>query len=685
MKDEFPGSGETAALIRRLDWARTPLGPAELWPVSLKSLLRTMLQARQPMLLWWGPELVQFYNDAMLPSMGEAKHPSGMGQPARVCWPEVWPVVGTQLESVIARGESIWHEDVLVPVFRNGRIEDAWWIYNYSPAFDDQGRRAGVLIICTETTPGVLARRALERAKKDAELAREELRSAFLQAPLPIAILMGPEHRFTLANPAYERLVRRPTVGLTLLEAFSVEEAGYYAPILDRVYQTGESVLIRESELHLPNAEGGVEDRYIDVGYYPYHDAAGATIGVIAIVNDVTESAVARKESERRQRERASTLEREQELRLAAEAASRARDEFLAMLSHELRNPLAPIASATEAMRLRGDHHGKEREIIERQVSHLSRLVSDLLDVARVVRGKIDLRRGLIDVAEVIAKAIETASPLVEQRAHELRVDVRPNELFLDADSVRLAQVVGNLIANAAKYTAPGGAIEVAATREGSEIVIRVSDNGPGIDAELLPRIFDLFVQGTRPIDRAEGGLGLGLTLVKNLVDLHGGRVLAQNRANGGSQFVIRLPASDTTPLSPTSNGCLCEQAIPVSSAARRVLVVDDNRDAAEMIADLLRTFGHQVRIAHDGPQALQALGSFPAEVALLDIGLPVMDGLELARRIRARGDPQVRLVALTGYGQPKDRQRTAEAGFDLHLTKPTMIDDLLRALRADG
>jgi signal transduction histidine kinase/CheY-like chemotaxis protein len=684
MNDEFPGKGEAAALIRTLDWAQTPLGPAQLWPVSLKCLVRTMLQARQPMLLWWGPELVQFYNDAMLPSMGEAKHPSGMGQPARACWPEVWPVVGTQLENVIGRGESIWHEDVLVPVFRNGRLEDAWWIYNYSPAFDDQGDRAGVLIICTETTPGVLARQALERTKKEAESAREELRSAFLQAPLPIAILMGPEHRFTLANPAYEKLVGRPTVGLTLFEAFSVEEAGYYGPILDRVYQTEEPVIIRESELHLPNAEGVIEDRYIDVGYYPYHDAAGATIGVIAIINDVTESAVARKDSERRQRERALTLEREQELRLAAEAASRARDEFLAMLSHELRNPLAPIASATQAMRLRGDHHGKEREIIERQVSHLSRLVGDLLDVARVVRGKIDLRRGLMDVAEVIGKAIETASPLVEKRAHALLVDVRPNELFLDADSVRLSQVVGNLIANAAKYTAPGGAIEVAATREGHEIVIRVSDNGPGIDPELLPRIFDLFVQGTRPIDRAEGGLGLGLTLVKNIVDLHGGSVVAQNRASGGSQFVIRLPASETAG-PPTSKGGLPAPQIAASGAPRRVLVVDDNRDAAEMIADLLRTFGHQVHIAHDGPQALQALGSFHAEVALLDLGLPVMDGLELARRIRARGDPPVRLVALTGYGQPKDRERTAEAGFDLHLTKPTMIDDLLRALRSDG
>jgi CheY-like chemotaxis protein len=296
------------------------------------------------------------------------------------------------------------------------------------------------------------------------------------------------------------------------------------------------------------------------------------------------------------------------------------------------------------------------------------------------VGGKIDLRRERIDVAEVVGKAIETAQPLIDQRAHGLRVDVRPNELFVDADSVRLAQVIGNLIVNAAKYTAPGGAIEVVATREGQEVAIGVSDNGPGIDGQLLPRIFDLFVQGTRPIDRTEGGLGLGLTLVKNLVGLHGGSVSAQNRPTGGSRFVIRLPAAEPG-AAPSSNRGTGDRPITASGAPRKVLVVDDNQDAAEMIADLLRGFGHQVHVAHDGPQALEALGAFPAEVALLDLGLPVMDGLELARRIRARGGPTPRLIALTGYGQPDDRQRTAEAGFNLHLTKPIMIDDLLRAL----
>jgi signal transduction histidine kinase len=638
-----------------------------------------MLAARQPMLLWWGAELTQFYNDAMITSLGATKHPSGMGQSARVCWAEVWPVVGAQLENVIARGDSIWQEDVLVPVFRNGRLDDAWWIYSYSPAFDDQGERAGVLIICTETTSGVRARQALEHTKKEAELAREDLHRIFLQAPLPIAILMGPDHRFFLANPAYEKLVGRPVVGKGLFEAFSAKEAGAYAPLLDRVYQTGEPVLLRESPLRLLHEGGAVEDHYIDVGYHPYRVPSGETIGILAFVNDVTDTVVARKVSEQRQEERAATLAREQELRLAAETASRARDEFLAMLSHELRNPLAPIATATQVMRLTGDHNIKERMIIERQVAHLSRLVDDLLDVARVVRGKIELRRVSVDVSEILSKAAETVSPLLEQRSHRFRIVAAKKQLFVNADPVRLAQVVENLLVNAAKYTPPGGMIDLVAERVGDDVRIVVSDNGPGIEPSLLPRIFDLFVQGARTVDRGDGGLGLGLTLAKNMIELHGGTISARNLPGHGCAFSVCLPA--VAPGVGPSTAAAPSLSAVSAAAARKILVVDDNEDLAEVMSDLLRELGHEVLVAHDGPEALRVLRSFPAEIALLDVGLPVMDGLELARRIRAdAGRAMPRLVALTGYGQPSDREKTQAAGFDLHLTKPVSFDDMIRA-----
>ncbi|HET7785189.1 MAG TPA: ATP-binding protein [Myxococcales bacterium] len=631
------------------------------------------------MLLWWGPQLIQVYNDAFRPSFGQGKHPSAMGQPARECWPEVWPVVGQELENVVAKGDAIWNEDTLVPVFRDGRVDDAWWTYSYSPVFDDDGARAGVLIVCTETTAAIVARRELERAKKEAELAREELRSVFMQAPMPIAILTGPRHRFTLANPAYEALVSRAVLGKTLMEAFAEEEAGDYRGILDRVLRTGEAVSIREAELHLANAQGVLETRYIDFLYHAYRSPEGSILGVMALVNDVTAAVAARREIERAGKERLAVLEREQSLRVAAEAGGRARDEFLAMLGHELRNPLAPISTATTLMRMNGDHHPRERQIIERQVAHLSRLVDDLLDVARIARGKIHLELAPVELAEVVAKAIETASPLLEQRVHQLSVNVPRKGLIVEGDPVRLAQVVGNLLSNAARYTQPGGRIGIHAARSGALLTLTVVDNGPGISQELLPRIFDLFVQGHRRIDRAEGGLGLGLALVKNLVALHGGSVSARNVPGGGSEFSISLPALGPDAAARSIEARTAE-APPISSASvrRRVLVVDDNEDAADLLSEFLRGVGHDVVIAHDGPQALEVLRSFPAEIGLLDLGLPGMDGFELARRIREQGGSSVRhLVALTGYGQEHDRNASRSAGFDRHLTKPVDLEHL--------
>lgn len=675
MVEDFPGGGETGELIRSFDWSTTPLGPREKWPMSLKSIVRTMLHARQPMIVWWGPELTQIYNDAMLDSMRD-KHPRGMGEPARQAWQQAWLAVGHELQGVVDHGNAIWNEDMFVPVDRNSRIEDAWWTYSYSPVFDDDGTRAGILIICTETTAGVVARTQLERAKREADIARAELHDAFMQAPLPIAILIGPDFVFTLANPAYEHLVARQVMGLPLRSAFTVEEVGYYLPLLEKVCHTGVPFEVHAAELRLPNAEGVVELRYIDVAYHPYRNADLETIGVIALINDVTASVTARLDAERRQAERAAMFEREQELRIAAEASGRARDEFLAMLGHELRNPLAPIATAAEVMRLRGDHHPRERQIIERQVTHVSQLVDDLLDVARVTRGKLELRRTLLDLDEVVSRAIEQASPLIASRGHELRRTHPSAPLTVDGDAVRLAQVVANLLTNAAKYIPPHGRIEVSVARQGDDAVVTVGDTGPGISPALLPRVFDLFVQGERRADRSEGGLGIGLALVKHLVAMHGGTVTARNREEGGAELTVRLPAVNAE----ASHAPAPLDNRPTSNGPKKVLIVDDNEDAALMLSEVLSTIGHDVAVAHDGPHALEMLDAFSADLAILDVGLPGMDGLTLARAIRARPTgATIRLAALTGYGRPQDRKATAAAGFDLHLTKPVAIADVLR------
>jgi PAS domain S-box-containing protein len=366
-----------------------------------------------------------------------------------------------------------------------------------------------------------------------------------------------------------------------------------------------------------------------------------------------------------------------------ARAADRRKDEFLAMLGHELRNPLAPIMTALDLMKLRGETAAeRERQMIERQTRHLVRLVDDLLDISRITRGKIELRKARTDIAAIIASAVEMASPLLEQRSHHVSVAAPRGLVFVDADEFRLAQVFQNLLTNAAKYTPSGGSITVRLTVGGGHAVVEIEDDGEGIAADILPAIFEPFVQGARKIERSTGGLGIGLTLVRSLVALHSGKVEAYSAGPGqGSRFVVRIPTSDGLGREPHGTP---SDVRPLHGSARRVLLVDDNQDAAEMLASLLRAVGHEVVVAFDGPSALGRLGTFTPDVALLDIGLPVMDGYDLARRLQEL-PATPRLIAITGYGQEHDRARTKEAGFAAHLIKPVQAAQVLAAVDESG
>ena len=405
----------------------------------------------------------------------------------------------------------------------------------------------------------------------------------------------------------------------------------------------------------------------------PLRSSDGKLRGAVLITRDETDRLAEEKE-------RASLLEREQAARAEAEAANRVKDDFLAMLGHELRNPLAPIVTALHLMKLRGgDALQKERTVIERQVAHLTRLVDDLLDVSRITRGKVELKKKRIEIAEVVAMAIEMSSPLLEQRKHHLSLSVPAHGLMVEGDVTRLAQVLSNLLTNSARYTEPGGHIEIAASREQELIVLTVRDDGIGIDSSMVPHVFDLFKQERQGIDRSSGGLGLGLSIVKSLVDLHDGKVSASSEGRGrGSVFTVALPASRRMG-APAPVGAM-PAASDLSVRPRHVLLVDDNVDAAELLAEVLRRRGHIVEVAHDGPSALLLVDRFRPEIALLDIGLPVMDGYELARRLASQLGA-LRLIALTGYGQPVDRERAREAGFHAHLIKPVDHDELEAAL----
>ena len=372
------------------------------------------------------------------------------------------------------------------------------------------------------------------------------------------------------------------------------------------------------------------------------------------------------------------------EARGRAEEATRAKDEFLAMLGHELRNPLAPILTALRIMRLKGST-SREQEILERQVAQLMRLVDDLMDVSRIAPGKVELRKERVELATVMTQAVEAASPLLEQKHQELTVDVRSPGLLVDADPDRLAQAFSNLLTNAAKYSAPSTHIVLAATRLDQKVVVRVKDEGFGIEPHMLEAIFDHFIQQQQSAERSQGGLGLGLAIVKNLVTRHGGTVRAVSEGPGkGSEFIVELPlasaevsAAEST--TKAGSGPVASRPI-IAATAERVLVVDDNEDAAEMLSEALTDVGYVVRTAFDGPSALFVAEDFHPQIALVDIGLPLMDGYELGRRLRDGNQP-LRLIALTGYGQASDKARSREAGFDAHLVKPIEFGKLERLL----
>ena len=368
----------------------------------------------------------------------------------------------------------------------------------------------------------------------------------------------------------------------------------------------------------------------------------------------------------------------------ALKEADRHKDEFLAMLAHELRNPLAPMLNAVQLMRMKpatDQQLSWSRDVIERQLAHLTRLVDDLLDVARITRGRINLSREPIELGTLVARAVEIVQPLIQERGHQFTTEIPDGTLRVNADPLRLTQALGNVLGNAAKYTERQGHISLSVRRQGTEIDIRVRDNGIGIPAEVLPRIFDLFTRLDRRSDHPHSGLGIGLALVRRLLQMHGGSIAAHSEGAGlGSEFVIRLPLlREATQSGDGRESTAPEDAAPVR---RRILVADDNADALQTLATVLELGGHEVFSASNGSLALESAERHLPEVALLDIGMPLLDGYEVARRIRAQvWGKRITLVALTGWGQDSDRRRSQEAGFDSHLVKPLDLAKLTQLL----
>jgi signal transduction histidine kinase/ActR/RegA family two-component response regulator len=837
----FRGS-VTGELISAIDWSASPLGPITHWPRSLKTIVGTMLSSRQPMFLWWGPELIQFYNDAYLPSLGAGEHPAAMGQRGRDCWGEIWPLIWPRIDDAMSRGKASSNEDLLVPLVRNGRHEEAYWTYGFSPARDEEGRVAGTLVICTDNTSRIIAERRLQVIRRLAEatypcedtqsvfgealnivgsatsdipfalvyrldlevseprlvhsinvdaetlpavdasvrqallgqahddashsnlltltdsvfglahtwpepvshlyahssktqcagiwvfglgprlpfdasyrdflidvveqidlacarvdasctgaMMVAERRNLLLQAPIAAALLSGPEHVFELANPLFHRMVRREVVGKEYVAAFP-ETAGTSIPgILDRVYRTAEPFAAEEYFVQLDRRGDGVlEDCFFNFSLQPLRDSAGDVYGMMAVALETTEQVNTRRALERTSSER-------QRLLTALEAASRAKDEFLATVSHELRTPLQAILGWTLMLRDGANDPARTQkglDVIERNARAQAQLVEDILDVSRIISGKLRLSLRRVDAAAVIEAALETTRPTALAKEIDLRIALDPELGDLIADADRLQQIVWNLLSNAVKFTPSGGDVRVAAVRRGPEMTIRVSDSGKGIAPEFLPFVFERFRQ-----DEATGGhqtgLGLGLAIVRHLVELHGGTVAAHSAGVGrGATFEVTFPIRAVEFRDPRTE--TPDRARPRSepNATRTlnhalVLVVDDQEDARELVAAILEDAGASTVQADSAPTALRLLATEKPDIIVSDLGMPGEDGLALMRRIRSTGSPQERdlpALALSAYARAEDRDRALSAGFQSYASKPIdparlvrLVADLLR------
>jgi PAS domain S-box-containing protein len=478
------------------------------------------------------------------------------------------------------------------------------------------------------------------------------------EAPIGVAVVDQNLH-YLLANPVYRALARNALLtGRRMEEVSAPPIVGIVGPLVQRVLDTDKALQVPECAV--PDSV----DSWWNISLVPLHESGGAVTSVLIVAEDIT----VRKKAE-------SGLRRSQD---ALRDADRRKDEFLATLAHELRNPLAPIRTAAQILgspKLAAQQLQWAHNVIQRQVGHMALLLDDLLDIARITRGKLDIKKERVRLTDVVDSAVEAARPLLDGKHHHFVVSLPAAELLLDADPLRLSQVLSNLLTNSAKYTDPAGLIELSVFVQDSVLCLSVKDDGIGIAPESLNGIFEMFSQVDSASVRTEGGLGIGLALVKGIVDLHGGTVSARSAGAGrGSEFMVRLP------LTPANSTTLPvpDPDVPPLISGRRVVVADDNKDAADALAMLLELSGHEVRVAHGGRAALSLAQTFRPDVAILDIGMPDLSGYDVAAQLRREPwGGAIVLIALTGWGRDDDRQRAAAAGFDRHMTKPVNPEKL--------
>lgn len=668
--------------LRSFDWSRTELGPMAAWPQSLRIAVSICMDSRFPMFVWWGPNRINIYNDAYVPILG-AKHPAAFGQPAEPTWKEIWDVVGPQADAVMQRGEATWNERVLLVMQRKGYVEDTWFTWSYSPIRDEHERIVGMFCACVEDTPRVELEAQRDRLLEQVQSERARLAAAFSQSPAFLAIMRGPEHVFESVNERYIELIgMRNAIGRPVREVVpEVEEQGFFE-VMDRVYSTGEPYVGQGVRLMLRRKDGnGLEPRFLDFVYQPLRGPDGAVTGILAHGNDV---------SHRHEIERAlgQALENAQRARGEAELASRMKDEFLATLSHELRTPLNAIIGWSHMMRREGATAKdllRGAEVIERNARAQSAIIEDLLDMSAIISGKARLNVERVNVGALLRAAIDTARPSADAKHIRISTSLEGADgLDLHGDPNRLQQVMWNLLSNAFKFTPREGHVRVEARRADACLEVSVSDTGQGIAPEFLPFVFDRFRQADSSTTRRAGGLGLGLSIVKQLVELHGGTARVTSAGvDRGATFVVSLPLAgiqaaaemrrEDEARAPRAPLNLPEEE-RAALAGKRLLVVDDEPDARELVKKVLEDCRAEVKVAASTDEALGYLRRERFDVLVSDIGMPEKDGHELIRELRGfavEQNGEIPAMALTAYARPEDRVKALRAGFQMHIAKP--------------
>ena len=676
-------------LIRAYDWENSSLGSPAAWPQPLRCAISLMLGSKFPMFLLWGRPLVQLYNDSYIALLGN-RHPLALGAPFSSTWSEIWSDLAPLVERALD-GEAVFFDDLPLTLLRNGYPEPAWFTFSYSPIHDGAGV-GGMFCVCTETTARVNAERRGALVLKTVDRLRclstaDDIAKAGIEmlgrhfdvrhaCHGEIDTLQGTFH----VRCGWARGDARPLAG-------QVGRLDDFGPDIISTLRSGTALAVDDvvtdrrtadhapafaaigvrSILMLPLVNDGQLMATLNLYDSLPHRWSGEDLAVAADVAERIWSAMMRARG-------AETVRQ----------AERRKDEFLAMLAHELRNPLAPISSAAELLNRGQLDPGQIRKtsgIIVRQVRHMTGLIDELLDASRVTRGVVLLHKEEIDVKSVVADAIEQVRPVLEERHHHFSLDMAPGSALVFGDYKRLVQVFGNLIHNAAKFTPEGGTVSLRVASSAEHVELWVTDDGVGMTPELMSNIFELFSQADSTSDRAQGGLGLGLALVKSMLELHGASVSACSKGpRAGSQFHVRLPrlAQHGARLPPEA----CPAPAGPARCKLRILIVDDNVDAADTLAMLLDSRLHQISVAYGAMAALALARADAFDVFLLDIGLADMDGNELARRIRTLAAPtKVSMVAISGYGPPD----AAASGFDHYFVKPADPAQLLALLAGIG